>query len=277
LAEVKPSLWIDHPSPNAIQTMNHISENSCTAILFYWKKLNPYNSTSPDKLKLKGLIFDLDSTLIQAHIDFVDMKIHMINLLEVHGHPDGTLSPTDMTTVQIIEKAKREWNKQDKSKEECAMLVEQIEHIMNQGELNAITNLTEIEGASQAIKSLKDKSLKLAILTRSHHAYAVQALKKLGIYNDFDTILGRHETPEPKPYKGAIDHTIKLMNLSIENVAMIGDHQIDRDSAINSGCLFIGVNTGRRGLRSWRDEQPPEHFLHSVAELPEYLASKGFI
>jgi len=246
-------------------------------IWLYWKTLNPSNPISPDKLKLKGIIFDLDSTLIQAHIDFVDMKTHMISLLEKHGHPPGTLSPTDQTTVIIMENAKQEWKKQAKPKEECERLEKQIEQIMNQGELNAITDLTEIEGASQAIKKLKEKGQKLAILTRSHHAYAVQSLQKLGIYEDFDIILGRHETPEPKPYKGAIDHTVKLMNLTINDVAMIGDHQIDRDSAINSGCLFIGVNTGRRGLRSWKDEQPPEHFLASVAELPDYLEAKGFI
>ena len=228
-------------------------------------------------MKLKGIIFDLDSTLIQAHIDFVDMKKHMITLLEKHGHPPDTLSPTDQTTVQIMEKAKHEWENQAKPIEERKTIETQIEKIMNQGELNAISNLTEIEGASQAIKKLKEKGLKLAILTRSHHAYAVQSLKKLGIYDEFDIILGRHETPEPKPYKGAIDHTFKLMNLSINDVAMIGDHQIDRDSAINSGCIFIGVATGRRGLRSWKDEQPPKHLLASVAELPEYLYSKGFI
>lgn len=245
--------------------------------MFTGKTLNPSKATSPDKLKLKGIIFDLDSTLIQAHIDFVDMKIHMITLLEKHGHPPGTLSPTDQTTVQIMENANKEWQKQGKPKEEYERLVNQIETIMNHGELNAIPNLTEIEGASQAIKKLKEKDLKLAILTRSHHAYAVQSLQKLGIYDEFEVILGRHETPEPKPYKGAIDHTVKLMNLAVEDVAMIGDHQIDRDSAINSGCLFIGVATGRRGLRSWKDEQPPEHFLASVSELPAYLTQKGFI
>lgn len=201
----------------------------------------------------------------------------MIALLEKYGHPANKLSQHSQTTVQIMEKAKQEWEKQAKPKDECEMLVEQIEQLMNQGELKAIPNLTEIEGASQAIKRLKEKGLKLAILTRSHHAYAVQSLEKLGIYDEFDVILGRHETPEPKPYKGAIDHTVKLMNLTVKDVAMIGDHQIDRDSAINSGCLFIGVNTGRRGLQSWKNEQPPEHFLESVAELPEYLTVKGLI
>lgn len=244
-------------------------------IWIYWKTLNLSKQTSPDKLKLKGIIFDLDSTLIQAEIDFVEMKTQMITLLEKYGHPHGALSPTNQTTVQIMENAQEEWNKQKKPKDECDSLISQIEQIMNQGELGAIETLTEIEGASEAIKKLKEKGLKLAILTRSHHAYAVQALEKMGIYDEFDLILGRHETPEPKPYKEAISHTVKLMDLTLDEVAMIGDHQIDYDSAINSGCLFIGVATGRRGLKSWANERPPEHYLESVAELPLYIQEKG--
>ena len=226
---------------------------------------------------LKGIIFDLDSTLIQVHIDFVDMKKHMIKLLEEHGHPEGELSPTDQTTVQIMECAREAWGQNEKSRAECKTITETIEEIMNKGELDAVVNLSEIEGAYYAITALKRKGLKLAILTRSHHEYALQALDKIKALDHFDVVLGRNETPEPKPYKGAIDHTLMLMELDRNEVAMIGDHQIDRDSATNSGTLFIGVATGRRGLKSWTDGTPPEHFLSSVKELPSYLEENGFI
>ncbi len=226
---------------------------------------------------LKGIIFDLDSTLIQAHIDFMEMKKHMIKLLEEHGHPEGELSPTDQTTVQIMECAREAWDQDEKPLTECQTITETIEEIMNRGELDAVVNLSEIEGAYQAIFRLKEKGLKLAVLTRSHHEYALQALDKIKALDHFDVVLGRNETPEPKPYKGAIDHTLKLIGLDRDEVAMIGDHQIDRDSATNSGIMFIGVATGRRGLKAWIDGTPPEHFLPSVKELPGYLEEHGFI
>jgi len=226
---------------------------------------------------LKGIIFDLDSTLIQAHIDFVEMKKRMIKLLEEHGHPAGELSPTDQTTVQIMERARETWGKNEKPREECQEINEDIEEIMNKGELDAVMNLDEIEGASHTLTALKNKGLKLAILTRSHHEYALQALNKIKALDHFDVVLGRNETPEPKPYRGAIDHTLKLMELDQSEVAMIGDHQIDWDSATNSGTMFIGVATGRRGLKSWADETPPEHYLPSVKTLPGYLKEHGFI
>lgn len=222
-------------------------------------------------MKLKGIIFDLDSTLVDSHVDFPKMKRNIIELLESNGHPIGTLSPTDQTTVVIMEHAENEWERQGKPEDERRRLRDAITIHMNQGELEAVETLKEIPGVAEAVEKLKVRGLKLAILTRGHHEYAVEALKKTGMYHYFDVILGRGETPQPKPYKEAIDYTVRQMGLTVDDVVMVGDHQIDYDSAKNSRCRFIGVDTGRRGLKSWENEIPPPVLLNSVADLPIYL------
>ena len=222
-------------------------------------------------MKPKGIIFDLDSTLVDSHVNFPKMKTRIIRLLEEHGHPSGALSPTDQTTVVIMEHAEREWRRQKKSERDRRALREKITEYMNQGEMEAVETLTEIPGASQAIQRLKERGYKLAIHTRGHHEYAVEALKKTSMHSHFAVILARGETPQPKPYREAIEHTAELMGLNVEEVVMVGDHQIDYDSAKNSGCPFIGVATGHRGLKSWEDETPPPVLLDSVADLPRYL------
>lgn len=222
-------------------------------------------------MKLKGIIFDLDSTLVYSHVDFPKMKKRIIELLERNGHPPGTLSPTDQTTVVIMEHAEREWERQGKPEEERRRLRDAITEYMNKGELEAVETLTEIPGVAEAIEKLKAVGLKLAVLTRGHHEYAVKALKKTGIHGYFDIILGRGETPQPKPYREAIDYAVRQMGLTVDDVVMVGDHQIDYDSAKNSRCRFIGVTTGRRGLKSWENETPPPALLDSVADLPAYI------
>jgi len=222
-------------------------------------------------MKLKGIIFDLDSTLVQSHVDFPKMKRHIIKFLEDNGHPPDTLCPIDQTTVVIMEHAEGEWERQVKPEEERRRLRDVITGYMNQGELEAIETLTDIPGVSEAVDKLKAKGLKLAILTRGHHEYAVEALKKTGMHGYFDLILGRGETPQPKPYREAIDYTVRRMGLTVDDVVMVGDHQIDYDSAKSSRCMFIGVATGRRGLRSWENEAPPPVLLDSVADLPAYI------
>jgi phosphoglycolate phosphatase len=225
-------------------------------------------------MKYKGIIFDLDSTLVQSKVDFVKMKTNMIKTLEENGHPKDTLSPFNQTTVQIMEAAEDEWEKQGKSEKIREILRQHMEEIMDQGEIESVDNLVEIEGASEAINELRRNGYQLAILTRGHHAYALKALEKTSMIDNFELILGRGETPKPKPYKEALDYTAKLMKLSINEILFVGDHQIDWDSAKNSGCSFIGVATGRRGLKSWDDETPPKILLNSVVDLPKFLQKK---
>ena len=222
-------------------------------------------------VKIKAIVFDLDSTLIETSVDFPKMKRNMIKELEKNGHPKDNLSPTEQTTVQILEEAEKYWDKIDKPEEEREKIHEKMDFFMNQGEIESIKNLEEIPGAAEAIKEIKEMGYKLAILTRGHHEYAVEALEKIGVKDEFDLILGRGETPKPKPYPEALLYTAERLGVDISETVMVGDHQIDSDSATSSGCDFIGVATGRRGLRSWANEMPPPVLLDSVKELPEYL------
>jgi phosphoglycolate phosphatase len=222
-------------------------------------------------MTIKGIVFDLDSTLVDSHVDFPRMKEKIIRYLEENEHPKDTLSSTAMTTVQIMEEAEKNWAKQCKAEPQKQRMREKITEYMDQVELEAVETLTEIPGARCAVEQLKALGYKLAILTRSHNQYAIKALEKTGMAHLFNPVLGRGETPQPKPYKEALEHTARLMDLTVDEVIMVGDHQIDRDSATNSGCTFIGVETGNRGLKSWMDEKPPAVLLKSVADLPEYV------
>jgi phosphoglycolate phosphatase-like HAD superfamily hydrolase len=132
--------------------------------------------------------------------------------------------------------------------------------------------VTEVAGATGAIRKLKEMGFKLAVLTRSHHAYAVEALRKIRAETYFDFILGRGETPKPKPYAEALQHASKLMGLPLKEVIFIGDHHIDSTCAQNAECYFVGVRSGPRGEDSW-EKNRPEVLLDSVADLPSYLST----
>jgi HAD superfamily hydrolase (TIGR01509 family) len=220
--------------------------------------------------KFKGIAFDLDGTLIHSTIDFRKMKGNMIKVLEENDVPSGVLT-TSMITVDILEKAEHYWDEAERAEEDRVGLRATMEELMNQGELEAIPLVDEIEGASQALHDLREQGYALAILTRSHYEYAVEALKKIGAYDCFEVVLGRGQTPRPKPYPEALNHTAELMGLSMDELIFVGDMYLDFESAINSGCDFIGVNTSGRGRNSWREEVP-KVLLESVADLPDHMS-----
>ncbi|MCX6649951.1 MAG: HAD hydrolase-like protein [Candidatus Bathyarchaeota archaeon] len=219
--------------------------------------------------RYKGIVFDLDGTLVNSEVDFVKMKNNMIKVIEEHGAPRGVLTPK-MTTVVVLEHAEKYWEEQGKPEKERQELRDEMTRLMDQGELEAVDTLTAITGAKDAVHRLKKMGYRLAILTRSHHEYAVKALEKTGMIGDFELILGRGETPQPKPYAEAMIHAAKLMKLKLGELFLVGDHHIDSTCAVNAGCHFIGVATGPRPDRSW-EVNKPENILPSVADLPAYL------
>ena len=219
--------------------------------------------------RYKGIVFDLDGTLVNSEVDFVRMKRNMIAVLEEHGAPKGVLTP-QMTTVIVLENARKYWAEQGKTETEKQWLEDEMTRLMDQGELEAIETLTVIKGAKDAVHKLNRMGYRLAILTRSHHEYAAKALEKTGMIGDFELILGRGETPQPKPYAEAMIHAAKLMNLRLDELFLVGDHHIDATCALNAKCHFVGVATGPRPERSW-EVNKPETILPSVAEIPTWL------
>jgi phosphoglycolate phosphatase len=218
---------------------------------------------------LKGIVFDLDGTLIHTTINFTTMKERMIGVLEEKGIPKGLLTPKQ-TTVVIIATAEKILRKEGSSHEEISDMHRALEEIMNQGELEAIQDISEVDGVQGALEDLRAAGYKLAVLTRSHHAYAVEALRKIGALDLFDVILGRGETPKPKPYPEALEHTAMLLGVETSETIFVGDNHIDAKSAENTGIPFIGVKSGRRGDLSW-NERFPEVLLESVTDIPRYL------
>ncbi|MGQ9680767.1 MAG: HAD family hydrolase [Candidatus Bathyarchaeia archaeon] len=222
-----------------------------------------------DRSRIKLIVFDLDGTLVNSTIDFPKMKKRMISYLESCGVPPNLLSPTE-TNVVILEKAERIWDKLKLSSANRRRIQDTIDSIMDEVEMEAVASASAIEGAPEAVKRLKDAGFKLAILTRSHRKYAIETLKKIGVIQYFDLILGRGETPRPKPYAEALIHVSDLMKVRLNEILFIGDHRIDSECAENACVQFIGVKTGPRGEESWGGIKP-EIMLESVADLPEYI------
>ena len=218
---------------------------------------------------LKGIIFDLDGTLIHTSINFTVMKERMISFLEENGIPKGCLT-SKQTTVAIIATCEDILREEGRTQVEIDKVYKTLEEIMNRGEIEAIRDVSEVDGVRDALQELREAGYRLAVLTRSHHAYAVETLRKIGAINLFEVILGRGETPKPKPYREALEHTAMLLGLDPIETIFVGDNHIDANSSVNAEVPFIGVKTGRRGDLSW-DGSFPEVLLESVTDLPAYL------
>ncbi|MCD6480468.1 HAD-IA family hydrolase [Candidatus Bathyarchaeota archaeon] len=218
---------------------------------------------------VKGVVFDLDGTLIRSSVDFKAMKRRMIEILARYGVPRELLS-TDKTTVENLRRAERIWDEMGVDQEVRSKALREVEEVMNEAELEALPTVEAIEGVREALEKLRGKGLKLAVLTRGHQTYAVEALRRAGLLELIDVILTRDTVRKPKPDPEALLEAAERLGLGVDEIIFVGDHPMDSACAEGASVRFIAVLTGWMGEEGWRAAGVSE-VVESVSTLPEYL------
>jgi len=86
---------------------------------------------------------------------------------------------------------------------------------------------------------------RLAVVTTKTTEYSIPLLKNLGIYEYFETIIGRQEVKNPKPDPEPIYAALKNMNIHpSKDVFMIGDTKLDLIAANRADISSCGVLCG---------------------------------
>ena len=95
------------------------------------------------KTSIKGIVFDLDGTLVHSTIDFRKMKPRMIEYLASQGADKEQLSPRDLNVV-IISKGERMLREKGIPEEEIKRILEHMEEIMNETEMESVAETKPI-------------------------------------------------------------------------------------------------------------------------------------
>jgi len=191
---------------------------------------------------IAAVIFDLDGTLIRSSIDFVKMKNRIIAYFRSLGVDSEDFS-SSRPTFEIVQKGIERLKK--KSSEEVVSEVRrQIDQIMTDVEMEQVDSVSAIAGVSETVKLLKEKGIKIGVLTRSCREYALKSLQTTGLSKLVDFIAARDDVDRPKPDPDQVIMLAQKLSVKLEETLMVGDHPVDALCAKNSNVRFVGVLTG---------------------------------
>ena len=199
---------------------------------------------------ITAVIFDLDGTLIRSSIDFVKMKNMIIahfRSLEVDSEDFSSSTPTFEIVQKGIELLRKKLPEERVSKAR-----RHIEQIMTDVEMEQVDSVSVIPGVSETVKLLKEKGIKIGILTRSCREYALRSLEATGLSKLVDSVAARDDIDRPKPNPDQVIMLTQKLNAKLEETLMVGDHPIDALCARNSNVRFIGVLTGSSNADAFR-------------------------
>ncbi len=165
---------------------------------------------------LRGIIFDLDGTLVDSHLDFDAMRREM-------QLPPGT------PILEALEKMP------DDRASGCR-------RILQRHEFEGAQRATIIDGVCGFLERLSRHGIRRAIVTRNSRAMTDRVLTRLGLR--FDPVITRDDGPV-KPDPWAILRICQLWQTEPSQVAIIGDFRFDIDAGRRAGAVTVLLRRGR--------------------------------
>jgi len=199
---------------------------------------------------LKGVIFDLDGTLVDSKIDFRKMKRRNIKLLEASGVEQGLLTE-EMLNYDIEKRAIKDLRTKGFSEEEIQRIFQKTAEIMNETELEAIKDVKLVNGVVETLEKLKRLGLKIGIITRSCREYTNRILEKFGLDKLIDAVATRNDVLKPKPDPEHPQYLMKILGVKPSETVLIGDHPMDALCAKNVGMRFFLITKRNTNFKAF--------------------------
>ena len=204
----------------------------------------------------KGVIFDLDGTLLNTLVDIAD-AVNFI--LQKHQFPEHRFEDYKRFIGNGIEVLSRKALPQDISEKEFQHYFEEIQHSYKQHQ-NKRTH--PYDGIIDLLENLNRKKIKIAILSNKPHEFVEPTVKQYFPNIKFDMMLGKREGVARKPNPDSVFEILQYLELQAEDCYFVGDTATDMRTGESANMETIGVLWGFRG----REELEESHATHIVSD-----------
>ena len=227
--------------------------------------MTPASSRRPFSEGLKGVVFDLDDTLVLSTVDYVRFKKLIIDRIALEGEDPDKYDPTE-GIMRLIGRFRRSMESKGRSELETGRVLMDIEAIMDGVEMERVRETRGIPGAKELLQTLRERGLMIGVLTRGCERYATAVLEMTGMLDLVDEIECRNSEVPPKPSPEPYWRVVRRLGLEVGDTVFVGDHYLDAACAREAGVRFIGVRTGDLTDEQLRDAGSVE-VLESVADM----------
>jgi phosphoglycolate phosphatase len=207
--------------------------------------------------RLRAFVFDLDGTLIDSKMDLVQCVNAM--LLET-GRAE---LPTELVASyvghgapQLIASVLGPTASEAECREALAMFLAHYE-------VHKLDLTKAYPGVVEGLRALAGRPM--AVLTNKPTKVSVEILERLELAKYFRVVYGGDSFEKKKPDPSGALTILKELGVAPGEAAMVGDSDVDIQTARNAGMLAVGVTYGF-GQHD-RGKQPADVYVDSLAEL----------
>lgn len=213
--------------------------------------------------QISAVLFDLDGTLVETHIDFPAMKRAVESLSPDAGVPVDVVTGKDIlgiiyTSVAWLDGAGRAGDEFRKR------AFDELERL----EVEGCRNPVEIPGAHRVLGELARRGIRTGIVTRNCRKVAEDLLETFGL--DAGVLLTRDDVPRVKPDPDHLGRALDKLGVEPDRSIMVGDHWMDIRAGVEAGCrLTVGVLYGRTS--DFYAPAPPTYLAASISDILDWI------
>jgi len=213
---------------------------------------------------LRALIFDLDGTLINSKLD---LALAVNAALAEMGRPElpheSIYGFVGNGAPMLIQRSLGN----GASEAECKRA---LEFFIRYYREHALDNTVPYPGVREGLELLSE--MPMVVLTNKPERISKLILEGLGLASYFRHVYGGNTFERKKPDPIGVETILRDFELGPRDVMIVGDSEVDVQTARNSGTWACGVTYGLGSERMV--ECPPDLLIDSLTELRGYLSCR---
>jgi phosphoglycolate phosphatase len=194
-------------------------------------------------MKYRCVIFDCDGTLVDT---LEDIAAAMNMSLVENGFPVVPVEKyRDIVGWGIIRLAELALPQAARTKENIRLVSNCARQLMEEQPFEESLS-KPYTGICELLAELKSRKIKTAVLSNKPDSVLRRIIAELFPQHSFNSVCGLRPNAPPKPDPSSVWELLADMGLNPHQAVLMGDSEIDMETARNAGCYPLGVSWGFR-------------------------------
>ena len=214
------------------------------------------------------ILFDLDGTLVDTAPDLMGAHNHVMKKFGFHQKKLSDIKHLAGKGAWIMmQRSFKEEITDEKLKKE--MVKEFIDYYAK----NIDKGSKPIQGVVDFLKWAKLKKIAMAVCTNKQERLAVDLLNKINLAEYFDYVAGCDTFDFNKPDPRHLTNVVEILGRDINKTIMVGDSEVDSQSAYSAKLPFILVEDGytEKNINQIPHDISIKNFLNFEKTIEKYL------
>jgi HAD superfamily hydrolase (TIGR01509 family) len=220
-------------------------------------------SINPLKGLVKGVVFDLDGTLVDSLKTTFDAFNHGIILCGGRIHsPDEIMAYFGPGEGEIFAQIVG----RERALEAYAACRQYLDEHIGDVPLH--------DGVEELLRELAVRRVPISIVTGRSWNTTEVILKHHGILDRFLTVIANDHVSLPKPAPHGIQLAVERMAFRPEDIVYVGDSVVDIQASKSAGARSVAALWDRMASREALADHDPHHWAHHPSELLELIGAR---